>query len=1448
MTGQTTVLVGSGATIDARTVDLDARVDGMKVTSSAQATASGFAGAAVSKTNTNTESKTLVLIEGTTARQTHVNAPEGMDVSATHTNVVAQRNATANWYGLFGAPSREGNNSGSVGNLVDADAGVTVTVAPRPTAATTGVTPPGPLDTFAGFNHLALLGKANNGSVQSLGGDPLAQDQRAIHWDADVVVGSGPAPELVVDASGHVVRATNVTVNGVANPAPGANAVGANGKIEVADIVNDDLGEIVFQARSEISGGTAIGRHFWGTFTFDDGFDAVRITNESNKDLVLKTIDVVNANAQPHVHLDRGGGDVTINFEIDRTIKPSLVDVRNLGTGDIVLRNGKRIENPIGETRLLNAGGDIVADAAGSNTYVVRTASLGDASSASLAADFERETANQRRYQGSIGFADNGAAPDTLTRTDGTSWTAGGFVVGDLVKIEVAGQPARVVRIAGFTGANAQVAVLSTQAAVSTMTATATVSRFHGIEAARSVGSLAQPIRVETINTSSKPSQLFGGTGLDKLFGGTGEDGFLGDDGLMFVSRNGRAEPLYGITANAQATLTLPGPWTGAFVNITGFLKTTVDLTIGHAADTWKNGYADIVYGGQGDDWIHAGAGNDAVSGAEALPEFYNDTRSMTLDPFAYNRDLSVNYWVDPFTGQQKLFYDVNNPLAKIASFILNFDSFDAAGKLIEDGKDWIYGDHGDDVVFGGTGQDRLWGGKGDDYLQLDDNLNTAGGLNNTSDDATFPQTTAGAGDFAYGGDGLDVLIANTGYDRMYDWGGEFNSFLVPFARFGAPTINRSPNPNIQQFLADLSAAGGADASLAEPNGEMGLFTHSDPEWQANHGAPRDPQPSNNPKGTHDSAGSPEDDTQQKPLQIAAGSTPSGHPALHGGGNGGNPNPPPPPGTPAINIVKAVNAADPLHPTAAEDANDPTYPRQLAIGASVVWTYQVYDMGDAPVKLTSIRDDSGTPNNPNDDFTAAAVLRAGTAFNVGDTNLSGLLDPGEVFFFTSASVATVSTAGWNQSFQALVNNTDTTGAGVNPGFVHDPVGTPNSFGDNIFTGGGSKDGNGITNWQWKTQMPQDKDDIADAFAGSMTDSTTGHNFLTAGLDRYAVNGNSTVGFWFFKSPVSVNANGSFSGVHTDGDLLLVVDFTVGGPNPVPALYRWTGTDAAGSLVPINAPAGAAFATVPSTPTTVPWSFVDKRGLTSPQAGEYLQAGVDLTALFGANVPRYISFMAETRSSASTSSTLSDFALGSVNTIGGSYTVKAGQYSNTVTVTGKDVGTNVLVSAIDTNYHFGVTATPIQAAASAPVPTIAQVPSAPPVVQVLKLDAAPIPADVSAAKGSQVAPNIAVVPNAVAPTVLVSVPERPRPVGEATQPAAVGGAAIAPGVPAPWPSAGTQSRDATPVFADAPGSDLKMPQSARCAESVFSTTRVKRAPGKAPHLSKHGFKPRRAFRA
>jgi hypothetical protein len=185
----------------------------------------------------------------------------------------------------------------------------------------------------------------------------------------------------------------------------------------------------------------------------------------------------------------------------------------------------------------------------------------------------------------------------------------------------------------------------------------------------------------------------------------------------------------------------------------------------------------------------------------------------------------------------------------------------------IEDGRDSIFGGDGHDWIVGGTNLDYLFGGRGDDYIQADDNLDTAGGLNTAPDEGLF-----GDRDYVYGGEGLDVMVGNTGNDRMYDWSGEFNSFIVPFKPFGSPTVNRMPSPSVYNFISLLGLSAGADATLAEPFGELGFFTQSDEDWGNNHGAPRDPQPGNGP-GSRDTQGIDGGTTTTTPIATTTTTT-----------------------------------------------------------------------------------------------------------------------------------------------------------------------------------------------------------------------------------------------------------------------------------------------------------------------------------------------------------------------------------------------------------------------------------------------------------------------------------------------------------------------------------------------------------------------------------------------
>ena len=88
------------------------------------------------------------------------------------------------------------------------------------------------------------------------------------------------------------------------------------------------------------------------------------------------------------------------------------------------------------------------------------------------------------------------------------------------------------------------------------------------------------------------------------------------------------------------------------------------------------------------------------------------------------------------------------------------------------------------------------------------------------------------------------------------------------------------------------------------------------------------------------------------------------------------------PPEPVIAIVKRVNGAD---------ANSPAGP-SVTVGATVTWTYTVTNPGSVPVAAVAVSDDNGTPADPGDDFNPAYVS--------GDTNLDGLLDPGETWPLT----------------------------------------------------------------------------------------------------------------------------------------------------------------------------------------------------------------------------------------------------------------------------------------------------------------------------------------------------------------------------------------------------------------------------------------------------------------
>jgi Ca2+-binding RTX toxin-like protein len=479
---------------------------------------------------------------------------------------------------------------------------------------------------------------------------------------------------------------------------------------------------------------------------------------------------------------------------------------------------------------------------------------------------------------------------------------------------------------------------------------------------------------------------LVGGWGNDWISGGTGQDGVLGDDGRIFTSRvTGCAgancwsdladlsEPLYGVDKFLigdpdvkkiqgyvlNEFIYTPGQVQTATINIGGELKKEFDLTPYNLGPNVVQGHFqvnlplydannsdDVIFGGWNDpldaqgqdhshDFLHGGAGDDAIGGHEALSDSYVQhfsgggapdgvVRTDWTRPFNRGNLLlfgaDTDPWNDPKPVQQNLgefyLYDEYDPRRTIlfnpngtkwdcnafsnngkvcidspppplsGQYFLNlpFNVADArhtegylsplscvqtapngtclaTDTILSDGNDLIFGDLGNDWMVGGTGKDDIYAGWGNDLSNADDVFSTNGNLNDQ------PETHGWFEDRVYGGAGIDILIGNTGGDRLIDWVGEWNTYLVPFSPFGIATVSRQNNPALPEFLYALSASDGADATRdtdtgadvtrpgrnGEYEGEMGLIVQQDHGyWQEQTGGPTDPQAGNIPGGARD--------------------------------------------------------------------------------------------------------------------------------------------------------------------------------------------------------------------------------------------------------------------------------------------------------------------------------------------------------------------------------------------------------------------------------------------------------------------------------------------------------------------------------------------------------------------------------------------------------------------
>jgi hypothetical protein len=319
---------------------------------------------------------------------------------------------------------------------------------------------------------------------------------------------------------------------------------------------------------------------------------------------------------------------------------------------------------------------------------------------------------------------------------------------------------------------------------------------------------------------------------------------------------------------------------------------------------------------------------------------------------------------------------------------------------------------------------------------------------------------------------------------------------------------------------------------------------------------------------------------------------------------------------------------------------------------------------------------------------AGLLITSGIVLAVHDEDFQ--LD-GDVLASTTTSVDGTQTIDWDSIFTAAGAPVGSlpggfSDAGFQPDFTVNTNGTFNTS-DNTTYATGSKDTLPISGWQCNfDNNVNSKIDVMNAYTVSYT-NTDGDEIQYFALERNVNTGTADVGFWFLQDAVGCESSGgavTFTGAHTDGDVLVVSEFSNGGTVSTINVYRWDG-GANGSLNPIpigvgvdcranTTPPGDDACAVSNTASiTTPWltaNFKDKVGHTL-RTSEFFEGGINLTDLnLGGKC--FSSFIGDTRSSTALTATLFDFAGGVTGTCESGVSTAQKWVPNdsaTVTVTG-----------------------------------------------------------------------------------------------------------------------------------------------------------------------------------
>jgi len=208
---------------------------------------------------------------------------------------------------------------------------------------------------------------------------------------------------------------------------------------------------------------------------------------------------------------------------------------------------------------------------------------------------------------------------------------------------------------------------------------------------------------------------------------------------------------------------------------------------------------------------------------------------------------------------------------------------------------------------------------------------------------------------------------------------------------------------------------------------------------------------------------------------------------------------------------------------------------------------------------------------------------------------------------------------------------------------------------------GSSSGDYIYEWTWDPgDTTPGKSEIIYAYTAGYIDD--GDFLIYFGADRQVNTGTCYMGFWFFQNEVGLNTDGSgtFYGEHTDGDVLVVVDYNNGGGVQEVNVWAWNSSAPDHFDDVFTSPSAdcalcdhcLVCAIVNQEVTPAPWPYWSSMSSWIPGTFPdytFVEGVINITAFIDLGLlPEGIcisTFMADTRSSSSVTAELKDFALG-----------------------------------------------------------------------------------------------------------------------------------------------------------------------------------------------------------